>query len=105
VVDMIHELVLATVDPAKRDDYIEVWKAAWKEAAFEGSHGGKILRCVEDPARVAMLLNWDSVEAHRQHSGTDRHNSFRQKFAAFQTQPSLVQHYTIEELPGEDLPA
>ena len=97
---MVHELVLATVDPAKRDEYVEVWKAAWQEGAFQGSHGGRILRCVEDPSRVAMLLNWDSVEAHNQHRGTARHNSFREKFAPLQIQPSVVQHYTVEDLPG-----
>ena len=100
MVDMVHELVVATVDPAKRDEYIKVWKAAWKEAGFEGSHGGKILRCVEDPSRVTMVLNWDSVEAHAKHRGTDKHNHFREQFAPFQTQPSVVQHYTFEELPG-----
>ena len=97
---MVHEVVLATVDPARRDQYVEVWKSAWKEAAFAGSHGGKILRCIEDPAKVTMVLNWDSVEAHQQHRGTDNHNRFREKFAGFQTAPSLVQHYTIEDLPS-----
>ncbi|HLG71021.1 MAG TPA: antibiotic biosynthesis monooxygenase family protein [Chloroflexota bacterium] len=97
---MVHEVVLATVDPAKRDEYIEVWKRAWKEANFEGSHGGKILRCVEDPAKIAMILNWDSVEAHQQHRGTEKHNHFREQFGGYQAQPSVIQHYTIEDLPG-----
>lgn len=97
---MVHEMVIATVDPARRDEYVEVWKRAWDEAHFAGSHGGRILRCVEDPSRVVMLLNWDSVEAHKQHPGTDAHNRFRAQFASFQKEPSLVQHYTIEELPA-----
>ncbi|HLY65438.1 MAG TPA: antibiotic biosynthesis monooxygenase [Chloroflexota bacterium] len=97
---MVHELVIATVDPEQRDEYIETWSRAWKEAGFAGSHGGRILRCVEDPGRVAMILNWDSVEAHQQHRGTERHNRFRAAFQGFQRQPSQVQHYTIEELPA-----
>jgi quinol monooxygenase YgiN len=97
---MIHEVVLATVDPAKRDEYIQAWQAAWAEAKFEGSHGGKVLRCVEDPSKVAMVLNWDSVEAHERHRGTGRHNHFREQFAGYQTAPSIVQHYTIEDLPA-----
>jgi quinol monooxygenase YgiN len=97
---MVNELVLATVDPAKRDEYIETWKRTWKEAGFEGAHGGKILRCVEDPSRVAMLINWDSVEAHERHRGTDRHNQFRSKFAPLQQQPSVIQHYTVEDIPS-----
>ncbi len=97
---MVNEVVLASVEPAKREEYIEAWKRAWHEAAFEGSHGGKILRCVEDPGRVAMIINWDSVEAHQRHRGTERHNAFREKFLPYQQQPSVIQHYTIEDLPA-----
>jgi quinol monooxygenase YgiN len=95
---MVHEVVIATVDPAKRDEYVKVWQQAWNEANFEGSHGGKLLCCIEDPSRVTLVLNWDSVEAHQQHRGTDKHNRFREKFAPYQTASSIVQHYTLEDL-------
>ncbi len=97
---MVHEVVIATVEPEKRDEYIDTWKRAWKEAGFAGSHGGKILRCVEDPTRITMILNWDSVEAHQQHRGTDPHNRFRAAFAPYQKEPSVIYHYTIEDLPA-----
>jgi len=95
---MVYELAIATVDPAKRDEYIRIWQKAWKEAAFEGSRGVKALRCVEDPGRVAMLISWDSVEAHQQHRGTDKHNRFRETFRPHQAAPSVVQHYEIEDI-------
>ena len=97
---MVNELVIATVEPEKRDEYVEIWKRAFKEGAFAGSHGGKILRCVEDPGRIVMLINWDTVEAHEQHRGTDKHNQFRETFRPLQKEPSFIQHYTIEDLPA-----
>jgi heme-degrading monooxygenase HmoA len=29
---------------------------------------------VEDPSRVIVIVEWDSVEAHAQHRGTPAHN-------------------------------
>ena len=37
--------------------------------ALDGYRGGKILTCVENPGRVILILEWDSVQAHRQHRG------------------------------------
>jgi heme-degrading monooxygenase HmoA len=95
---MVYEFVSCTVEPDKRDEYVERFKQAWLEAGFANSHGVTALRCVEDPAKVALLIGWDSVEAHRAHRGTDYHNLFREKIAAGRTAPSDIVHYTIEKL-------
>lgn len=97
---MVYEQVVQTVDPARRDEYVQVLKRAWKEAAFEGSHDVTILRCIEKPEVLVWLVEWDSVGAHQAHRGTPRHNHFRETTRPYQTQPSQVAHYEVEELAG-----
>jgi hypothetical protein len=43
---MVYELVLATVAPARRDEYVDVFRKAFRGANFAGAHAGKILRSV-----------------------------------------------------------
>jgi quinol monooxygenase YgiN len=95
---MVYEVVIQHVDPERRDEHIAAWRQAWKEASFAGSHGVKFLRAVEDPGRVTVLIEWDSVEAHQAHRGTPVHNTFREAAGHFQTAPSEIFHYTIEDL-------
>jgi heme-degrading monooxygenase HmoA len=95
---MVYELVLATVDPAKRDEYVGVFRKAFRGANFAGAREGKILRSVEDPSRVAIVIEWDTVEAHTQHRGTDAHNNFRAQIQGYQTAPSQTSHFIIEDL-------
>ena len=95
---MVYELVLATVEPARRDEYVDVFRKAFRGANFAGAHEGKILRSVEDPSRVAIVIEWDDVEAHTRHRGTDAHNNFRAQIQGYQTAPSQTGHYLIEDL-------
>jgi quinol monooxygenase YgiN len=53
---------------------------------------------VEDPGGVIVQIEWNSVEAHQRHRGTPVHNAFREATGKFQTAPSEVSHYTIEEI-------
>lgn len=95
---MIYEVVVQSIDPARRDEHIEAYRRAWQEADFEGWRGGKILTSVEDPGRVILLIEWDSVEAHTRHRGTPRHDRFREAIRSYQTAPSDTGHYLIQEL-------
>jgi quinol monooxygenase YgiN len=95
---MVYEVVIQHVDPERRDEHISGWRKAWTEASFVGSHGVKFLRAVEDPGRVTVLIEWDSVESHQAHRGTPTHNAFREAAGGFQTAPSEIFHYTIEDL-------
>jgi len=95
---MVYEIVVQHVDPANRDAHIAAWREAWKTAGFAGSHGVKFLRSVEDPGGVIVQIEWNSVEAHQRHRGTPVHNAFREATGKFQTAPSEVSHYTIEEI-------
>ena len=95
---MVYEIVVQTVDPARRDEYVETFRRAFREVNFAGFRGGKICTSVEDPSRVVMVIEWDSVEAHAQHRGTPPHNRFREATAPYQTKPSDLQHYLVQDL-------
>ena len=99
---VICEIVEMTIDPERRDEYVEVYRQAWKEAGFAGSHGGKVMCSMEDPSKVVVLIEWDSVDAHRQHTrprpGTPEHIHFREVINPFMTETSKVAHYDLKEL-------
>jgi quinol monooxygenase YgiN len=99
---LIYETVQITVAPEQRDEFIEVYKAAWKQAAFAGSHAGKVMRALENPARVDVIIEWDSLAAHRQHRGTGAQTTFLKTVRAYQTEPSKVEHFEWEELDRAD---
>jgi heme-degrading monooxygenase HmoA len=95
---MIKEIITQTVDPARRDAYVQAFRNAWHEANMEGWRGGQILTCIEDPARVVVVIEWDTVEDHTRHRGTPPHTRFREAVSAYQTAPSQGAHYLVEEL-------
>ncbi len=99
---MIYEVVEQFIDPDKRDEYINVYRQAWKEAAFAGSNGGQILRDIEDPTKVVIIIAWDSLDAHRQHTrprpGTQAHQHFRETINPYMTETSIVHHYESQPL-------
>ena len=64
---MIHEISIQHVAPEKRDEYIEVFGDILKKANYAGAHGIKFFTSIEDPSRVIVMIEWDSVEAHTQH--------------------------------------
>ena len=56
-----------------------------KKANYSGSHGIKFFTSIEDPSRVILMIEWDSVEAHTQHRGTPVHNAMREATSKYQT--------------------
>jgi hypothetical protein len=49
-INMIHEIVIQAVDPAKRDEYIQEFGQTLKDADFAGSHGIKLFTVLKTPA-------------------------------------------------------
>lgn len=94
---MIYEEVHITVDPERREEFVKVYRQAWKDAAFEGSHLGKVMRCIEDASKIGVLIEWDDVAAHRQHRGSEKQRRFREAIDPFMKHWE-VQHYELEEL-------
>ena len=95
---MIYEVLFQTIDPARRDEYVDVFREAFRGANFAGAHEGKILKSVEDPSRVVIVIEWDTVESHTRHRGTPPHNAFRERISAYQTAPTQGAHYEITDL-------
>ena len=95
---MIYEIVVQHVDPAKRDEYIQVFGDVLKNANYGGAHGIQIFTSIEDPSRVILMIEWDSVEAHTQHRGTPTHNAMREVAARYQTQKSDGAHFDLHQV-------
>ena len=95
---MIHEIVIQHVAAEKRDEYIQVFGEILKKADYAGSHGIKFFTSIEDPTRVILMIEWDSVEAHTRHRGTPTHNAMREATARYQTQKSDGGHFIVHDV-------
>ena len=95
---MIHEIVIQHVQPEKRDEYIKVFGEILTKANYPGSHGIKFFTSIEDPSRVILMIEWDSVEAHTQHRGTPTHNAMREATSEYQTAKSDGAHFLMHEV-------
>ena len=95
---MIHEIVIQHVAPEQRDEYIEVFGDYLKKAGYAGAHGIQFFTSIEDPSRVILMIEWDSVEAHTQHRGTPAHNAMRAMTAGYQTQKSDGGHFQLHRV-------
>jgi quinol monooxygenase YgiN len=95
---MIHEILVQHVAPDERDEYIHVFDDILKKANYAGSHGIKFFTSIEDPSRVILIIEWDSVEAHTQHRGTPTHTAMREATARYQTQKSDGGHFLMHEV-------
>ena len=95
---MIHEIVIQTVDPATRDEYIREFGQTLKDADFAGSHGIRLFTSIEDPSRVILTIEWDSVESHTRHRGTPAHNRMREVGSKYQTAKSDGAHFLLHEV-------
>ena len=95
---MIHEIVIQHVAAEKRDEYIRVFGEFLAKANYTGSHGIKFLASIEDPGRVILMIEWDSVEAHTQIRGTPMYNAMRELTAKYQTAKSDGGHFVVHDV-------
>lgn len=96
---MVYEVVIQNIDPERRDEYIANYKKKWREMALDGWRSGRLLKCIENPGRVIIVLEWDSVQAHRQHSrgGSPAMAQFMaESVRPYQTALSDFDHFTVE---------
>ena len=82
---MIQEIVIQHVQPEKRDEYIKVFGEFLAKANYPGSHSIKFFASIEDPSRVMLMIDWDTVEAHTQIRGTPTYNAMRELTGKYQT--------------------
>jgi heme-degrading monooxygenase HmoA len=95
---MIYEILTQYVEPEKRDEYIQVFGDILKKANYAGSHAINFFTSIEDPSRVIVMIEWDSVEAHTRHRGTPTHTAMRETTALYQTQKSDGGHFVLHEV-------
>jgi heme-degrading monooxygenase HmoA len=95
---MIQEIVIQQVQPEKRDEYMETFGAFLKEANYAGSHGIRFFASIEDPGRVILVIDWDSVESHTRIRGTPTYNAMRELTGKYQTAKSDGGHFLLHEV-------
>lgn len=95
---MIHEIVIQHVQPERRDEYIKVFGEFLRNASYAGSHAIRFFASIEDPGRVILMIDWDTVEAHTQIRGTPTYNAMRDLTGKYQTAKSDGGHFTLHEV-------
>jgi quinol monooxygenase YgiN len=97
---LVTRVVVQTVDPERREAYVEEFKAAWRRAALPGCRSAKILRAIErNPGRVILIFEWDSLEAQRQADATPAYQRLmRETIRAYQSAASDSAHYEVEDI-------
>jgi heme-degrading monooxygenase HmoA len=95
---MIHEIVVQHVQPERRDEYIKAFGEFLKTANYPGSHGIRFFSSIEDPGRVILMIDWDTVEAHTQIRGSPTYNAMRELTGKYQTAKSDGGHFILHEV-------
>jgi heme-degrading monooxygenase HmoA len=95
---MIHEIVIQHVQPERRDEYIKAFGEFLRNASYAGSSGIRFFTSIEDPGRVILMIDWDTVEAHTQIRGTPTYNAMRDLTGKYQTAKSDGGHYLLHEV-------
>ncbi len=92
---MIQEIIIQHVQPEKRVEYVKVFGEFLAKANYAGAHGIKFFASIEDPSRVILMIDWDSVEAHIQIRGTPTYNAMRELTGKYQTAKSDGGHFLM----------
>jgi heme-degrading monooxygenase HmoA len=65
-------------------------------ASAAGHRSHQLQRCVEAPNRYALLVNWESLEAHTVgFRGSPEYQLWRQLLHHFYDHPPSVEHYAL----------
>ena len=96
---MVTHVVVQTIDPERRDEYIERYKEEWRLAALPNCRSAKILKAIENPSRVILIFEWDSIDLHRAANRTPAHDRLMAETVfKYQTAPSDYAHFEVEEI-------
>jgi len=95
---MVYEMRFQTVDPAKRAEYVKIYRDAVQGCKTAGSAGGHILCSDDDPSAVIVILLWESKEHLARWRGTESYKSFRAAVAPLQTRKSHGGFYMAETI-------
>jgi heme-degrading monooxygenase HmoA len=95
---MVYEMRFQTVEPAKRAEYVKIYREAVQGCKSAGSTGGHILYSDDDPSAVIVILLWQSKEHLARWRGTDSYNFFRAAVEGLQTEKSHGGFYVAETI-------
>lgn len=85
---MVYEMRFQNVDPAKRAEYVKIYRDAVQGCKSAGSTGGQILCSDDDPSAVIIILRWQSKDHLARWRGAESYKSFRAAVAGLQTNKS-----------------
>jgi heme-degrading monooxygenase HmoA len=87
---MVYEVRFQTVDPVRRDEYVALYTEALQPIKQAGARSVQVLCSEDDPARVLVLVEWESSEHHQRWRETPARAGFRAAVegSGLQTKPS-----------------
>ena len=95
---MVYEMRFQNVDPAKRAEYVKIYRDAVQGCKAAGSTGGQILCSDDDPSALIVIILWESKEHLARWRGTESYKSFRAAVAHWQTTKSHGGFYVAETI-------
>ena len=95
---MVYEMRFQTVDPARRAEYVKIYRDAVQGCKSAGSTGGQILCSDEDPSALIVMLLWESKEHLARWRGAESYKSFRAAVEHLQTKKSHGGFYVAETI-------
>lgn len=95
---MVYEMRFQTVEPAKRAEYVKIYREAVQGCKSAGSYGGQIFCSEDDPSAVIVILRWESEEHLARWRGTESYRSFRAAVEGLQTKKSHGGFYSAETI-------
>ena len=95
---MVYEMRFQNVDPARRAEYVKIYRDAVQGCKSAGSTGGQILCSDDDPSAVIVMLFWESKQHLARWRGTESYKSFRAAVEHLQTKKSHGGFYLAETI-------
>jgi heme-degrading monooxygenase HmoA len=103
---MVLEVALIDVFPGMEDAFAVSYRLGHPIlAGTPGCRSVRMTRGVESPSRFVLLVEWDSIEAHRDNfRGTERFPQWRQLIGGYFAKPPLVEHFIDVEPDDQQWP-
>ena len=100
---MVLEVALIDVLPGCEEEFAAAYRQGRPVlAGTAGCRSVRMTRGIESPSRFVLLVEWDSVAAHRDNfRGTDRFARWRGFIGPFFAAPPIVEHF-IDVAPDPD---
>jgi heme-degrading monooxygenase HmoA len=93
---MVLEVALIDVLPGREEEFAGAYRQGRPFlAGTPGCRSVRMTRGIESPSRFVLLVEWDSVAAHRDNfRGTERFGQWRSFIGPFFAAPPAVEHFT-----------